>query len=766
MGSLSSNHSMQLHHFFEKSVDNYPGNIALICDNLELSYEELESRANQLAHFLRLQHISKGSVVGILLERSLDCYISILALLKIGAAYVPIEVEYPHDRINYILKDLPFHTLLTSSSQKNRPGLQLTNAILLDAVQAEVSAQSTQRPSLTEHEAEGDRLCYVIYTSGSTGRPKGVEITHSSICHYVSVAGGLYAMTHEDRVYQGFSLAFDASLEEVWMAFAHGATLVACTDKDTRSGVGLLEFLQENNITVFSTVPTLLSSLDDTTLNLRLLILGGEACSTNLVNRWMRPGLQIMNTYGPTEATVVATYFECGFDKELSIGKPLPGYSVVILNEQLQPVSDGVMGELCIGGKGLAKGYVDRPELTASKFIQHPQDKSVRLYRTGDLASILPSGDIQFSGRVDDQVKLRGFRIELNEIESVVMEHEAISQAIISLQTLDQPTLVAYLLLNKNVALDMADFKAYLKAKLPDYMMPALFECIESFPLLSSGKVDRKALPKPTQTLTEINYIAPQTALEHQLAGIWEASLNQEAISVEADFFYDLGGHSLLAAKVISSLRKIPDFESISILDLYQNPSIRKLATKIEQSASRFKAQESRNDTPKKSVSAWNYYWCGIGQFFGCLLQYGVGAWQFLLVVLCYAWLGEHESFFSLESLALYITLFLAMPIITLAFTIAAKWLLIGRVKPGEYPLWGWFYFRWWLVQGLQNNVSQIKYITGTPIINLYYRLLGAKIGSNCYIATTNLAVPDVLTLGAGSTISNEASVLGYIVED
>lgn len=755
---------MQLHHFFEESVDKYPGNSALICDDVSLSYQELEIRANQLAHYLLEQNIVPGSVVGILLERSIDCFVSILALLKIGAAYVPIEVEYPDERINYILADLPFSAVLTSSKQKRRTQIHFAHPIILDELQSLVKQESISRPLLEQ--SDNENLCYIIYTSGSTGKPKGVEITHRSICHYVQAAGDIYAMTDKDRVYQGFSLAFDASMEEVWMAFAHGAGLIVCTDKDTRSGVGLLEFLQKHQVSVFSTVPTLLSSLEGTTNNLRVLILGGEACSTNLINKWQSPNLKIFNTYGPTEATVIATYSECMPGQEINIGKPLPGYSAYILDEHLHPVADGSLGELCIGGVGLARGYVSRPELTACKFIPHPNDPSLRLYRTGDLAYKTINGEIQFAGRIDDQVKLRGFRIELNEIESVILDYKAIGQAVVSLQDLPQPTLVAYLSVINNAEFDLGHFQTYLRSKLPDYMMPHLFELIESFPLLASGKIDRKNLPKPSQTCAAREYIAPSSSLEKQIAAVWQTALNNDPISVTADFFYDLGGHSLLAAKVISNLRKLPNFVGISILDLYQNPSIRQLAAKIEQTEVRHKIHESKTEKIKHRVSDFNYYLCGLGQFFGCLFQYGVGAWQLLVVILCYTWLGENQSYLSLESITMYITLLLMMPLVSLCLTVVAKWLLLGRVKPGEYPVWGWFYFRWWLVQGLQNNVFQSKYIVGTPIINLFYRLLGAKVGANSFIATIHMAVPDLLSIGENSTISNEVRILGYVVED
>ena len=265
---------------------------------------------------------------------------------------------------------MPFHSVITSLSQSARhTHIQFPNVIVVDQIKADISQQSNTRPALTK--TESDQLCYVIYTSGSTGKPKGVEITHRNICHYVSVASDLYKMTPHDKVYQGFSLAFDASLEELWMTFANGGTLIACTSKDIRSGVGLTDFLNDHKVTVFSTVPTLLSTLEDDFPELRLLILGGEACSDQLINRWSRTGLRIINTYGPTEATVIATYAECHAHQPVTIGKPLPGYDVLILDEHLQPVPNGQQGELCIAGLGLARGYVNQPEITAQKFIKH-----------------------------------------------------------------------------------------------------------------------------------------------------------------------------------------------------------------------------------------------------------------------------------------------------------------------------------------------------------------------------------------------------------
>lgn len=752
--------AMQLRQYFEHSVDQYPDNIALVCENVSLQYQELEQRANQLAHYLISQGVSTKHSVGLFLERSLESYISLLAILKTGAAYVPIEVEYPDARVNHILSDMSYHSVITSSSQYSRNAIQFPDTIIIDDIKEKLAHLPITRPELTATDA--DQLCYVIYTSGSTGKPKGVEISHANICHYVSVASTLYEMVPQDKVYQGFSLAFDASLEELWMAFANGATLVACLPKEVRSGLGLVDFLRVHKISFFSTVPTLLAILDGDLPDLRLLVLGGEACNANLVKRWCRTGLRIMNTYGPTEATVIATYADCYNDKPVTIGKPLPGYSVILLDENLQPVADGQQGELCIGGQGLARGYVNRPDATAQKFISHPGDTNQRLYRTGDLAVINSNGDIQFAGRVDDQIKLRGFRIELNEIEEVIMEYPAISQAVVSLQELDNPTLVAYLLVDNPSLFDSNEFRNFLHKKLPYYMVPPLFQLVDAFPLLASGKVDRKALPKLEMQPDTDECILPDTQMEQDIAEIWQREFKGQTISVEADFFYDLGGHSLSAAKIVSNLRKINGLQQLSILDLYNNPTIRSLAKKMEVADTRQIFEEERE---KNKTGKLKHAFCATGQFIGCLFQYAINAWQLLIIVLCYNWISR-ENASALEILVTCLGLFLGLPVISMLVTIAAKWLLVGRIKPGKYKLWGWFYLRWWLVDRLQSNVFCPKHLIGSPLINLYYRLLGAKIGKNCFIGTASVAVHDSLTIGDNSSIGYDSRLLSYIVED
>lgn len=762
MSQESSNKMPHLAMLFEQAVDAFPDNIAIESDQISITYCDLEQRANQLAYYLMGNGVTLGSFVAVVIERSVDSYIAMLAILKAGAVYVPIETEYPDERINYILADLPFHAIITSQLQHARSQIQFSNLIVIDEERVAIAQQPTTRPFRVS--IDHQQLCYVIYTSGSTGKPKGVEIMHRSICHYVSVASTLYNMSCEDKVYQGFSLAFDASMEEVWMALANGATSVVCTSKEIRAGLGLVSFLIEHQVTVFSTVPTLLASLENQPVpSLRLLILGGEMCSSNLIKQHSRLDLRIINTYGPTESTVIATLAECHPDQPVTIGKPIPGYSIFILDSELQPVEVGQAGELCIAGIGLARGYVNRPEITAAKFIPHPHDANERLYRTGDLCSINADGDILFLGRIDDQVKIRGFRIELNEIETVISTYDGIKNAVVSMYDNDKAlSLIAYLIVDQQADFDLKKFRVFLQHKLPHYMVPSGFHLVTEFPLLSNGKVDRKALRKLQHIKQDTHYLPPKTSFEKSIASVFESILQRKQISIDADFFYDLGGHSLSAARIISDLRKIPAFGSMSILDLYKHPSIQQLAGSVKETITK----PSEKKPEKNRTSSLQYIFCGGAQLLGCLGLYAMHAWQLVLIFLCYEWFRVDNSYYSIQSISLFIGLFFMMPIVMLLLKIAIKWLLLGRIKPGRYKLWGWFYLRWWLVRRIHNFILPPKYLMGTSLVTLYYRLLGAKIGSNCYIGTPSIAAYDLLTIGDNTSIGYDAKLFGYDVSD
>lgn len=571
-----------LHQFFEYQADTRPNNIALICSEAVLTYEDLEQRANRWAHLLQQHGVKSGDIIGLLLTRSVDLYAVMLAILKIGAAYLPFDPDYPAERIQYMLSDCQSKMLITASDFEQHLTKTFTQQILcIDKLDEELQKQSADR--FADAIYHNEQLCYVIYTSGSTGKPKGVEITHKNVCNFLQGIIPIYAVSADDRIYQGFSIAFDASVEEIWLAFATGATLVVGASNAIHGGASLVEFLNLHEVSILSTVPTLLSMLDGNIPSLRLLILGGEVCPAELVARWRHSNLRIINTYGPTETTIVSTYYECLPDKPLTIGRPLPNYQTFIFNEHLQPVSKNEIGELYIGGASVARGYVNQPVLTQQKFIIHPEN-SIRLYRTGDLACYTDDGDIQYMGRADEQIKLRGYRIELSEIEAAIKESTAIKKAVVALKELTPgvQSLIAYLILKDAEKIDLEILKQLLHARLPEYMVPSLFEIIQELPLLPSGKIDRKSLPTPKMhnEAVSTNYLAPRTEIEKKITAVWEELFKHKPISITADFFHELGGHSLFAAKAVSMLRKDPAMMHVSMLDLYENPTIEQLAKK------------------------------------------------------------------------------------------------------------------------------------------------------------------------------------------
>lgn len=548
----------RLHQFFERQCDAAPDNLALICGEESFSYLELDVLANKLANYLVHQGLGVGNRIGILLDRSVHTYVSLLAALKCGAAFVPLDPSFPADRINFIASDASLDLLLTTSKFSDTTANLCCPVLALDTATRAIASEATTRIALAP--SNEDDLCYIIYTSGSTGRPKGVAVNHFSICNFISVCTPIYGVTESDRVYQGMIIAFDFSIEEIWPTFAAGATLIAGPTDQRRLGSELAEFLIEQEVTVLYCVPTLLATLDRDVPSVRTLIVGGEACPQDLVKRWSRPHRRILNTYGPTEATVTALWTELTSDRPVTIGVPLPTYSVYLLDDDLRLVTPGEPGEICIGGVGVARGYVNLPEMTAAKFIPDPfaPDSQARLYRTGDLGRLSANGEIEYLGRIDNQVKIRGYRIELTEIEAVLLEDLEVENAIVSLVPGNAvQELAAYITL-RAPSNDPSDLKhrlqTALRDRLPSYMIPAFIEILDVLPTLPNGKVDRSKLPLPTSSRLNFssgNRIAPATPLEQELAAAWNYIFRYDNVSVEDDFFNDLGGHSLSAAQVI-----------------------------------------------------------------------------------------------------------------------------------------------------------------------------------------------------------------------
>ena len=762
-----------LHEVFEARADTRPEAVAIIIEGTRVTYGELEQRSNRLARYLQKRRVKKSSLVAILLPRSLDAYIAILATLKAGAAYLPLDPEYPADRIEYILRDSQAETLLTTAALASRhlsfPGL----IVAVDADSNAINSETPVRPSNSTIGLGPQDLCYVIYTSGSTGRPKGVQVEHRSVCNLVRAEAEIFHVTPEDRVCQIASLSFDLSVEEIWLAFTSGATLVPASRELSHGGPDLSHFLAEHQVTVLSCVPTLLSMLEEEIPTLRLLILGGEACPERLVARWSRPGRRIVNTYGPTETTVTATYADVTPGKPVTIGRPIPGYQIRIFDGTLEPVPEGAAGEICIGGIGVARGYVGRAEETKARFIQDryagKDSVDLRLYRTGDLGRFDDEGNLVFLGRSDSQVKLRGFRIELAEIESVLMQQESVLSAActISENTSGLQQLVGYVVPRDGCDLNTEHVRLRLRDCLPAYMVPALIETVTSLPRLPSGKLDRASLPQPNIKASphRLNLKPPRNETENRILEVWNSLFQPQPVSVDDDFFLDLGGHSLLAARMVSELRRDPKYSRVSIADVYENPTITTLAAKLDAptlSRPTSKTETVPNDKEAQVEDKGNI---GAGLVQTLLLYFIFGfralEWMTPYLVFFYLQLSGHSILTSITwAVAGAVVIF---PILLLT-AVTAKWLIIGHVKAGRYPLWGGYYIRWWFVQALVSSIP-LDYLAGTPLLPFVYKLFGAHIGRDVQIATENIAAFDQVMIGDGSCIDDDASLLGYTVK-
>ncbi|HEY6166465.1 MAG TPA: Pls/PosA family non-ribosomal peptide synthetase [Verrucomicrobiae bacterium] len=758
-----------LHQLFEAQTDARPDHVAIECGDVRLTYRELDRSANRLAHHLRKFRVGRGSCVALLLERSADVFVALLAVMKAGAAYVPLDPDCPPERVKYILGDCKVRAVLTTTALATRCGKTPARVIRLDRDRKTIARCSAARLVSAKGGARPNDLCYVIYTSGSTGRPKGVQVEHRSVCNFVRGEGRLFGVRPSDRVYQGLSIAFDASVEEVWLAFFAGATLVVATPEIARSGPDLARHLTAARITVVSTVPTPFSMLEEDVPTLRLLIFGGEACPPDLVRRWAKPGRRIINTYGPTEATVTATSAELDPNKPVTLGRPLPNYFAYVLDDSLQPLPPGEPGELHIGGIGLARGYVGRPDLTREKFLANPFAKNgeaPRIYKTGDRVRWTADGELEFLGRVDSQVKLRGYRIELSEIEAVLMEDDKVRAAACAVRE-DTPgvqQLVGYVV-PSNGEIDKDRLRASLQRRLPAYMIPALIETIPDLPRLPSGKLDRASLPAPRERVIskESAVEGARTDTERRIAEVWQTLFHPQPVSTRDDFFLDLGGHSLLAARMVSALRKHPQFARVSVADVYKHPTITALATALDAAARTLESTKGATTKPRDPHEPARHFRAGLVQSGALYFAFGFRAVQWVTPYLVYFMLLANECS-VLDSAAWAAASAVAVFPLLLVAALAIKWLLLGRIQPGRHPLWGNYYLRWWFVQNVVAALP-LERLCGTPLLPFVYRLFGARIGRDVHLETDHLAAFDLISIGDHASIDDSAWLLGSTVE-
>ena len=730
-----------------------------------LSYDDLECRANQLARYLTGCGVRQGDRVGLLFSRSIWAYVAMLAVMKAGAAYVPLDPGFPKDRIAFISEDAGIRLFLTTAGLRSHLDSMKAEVVCLDQRQTLIGQQAPSAPSPPASAATDD-LCYIIYTSGSTGKPKGVAVGHPAICNFVRAAAEVYGISPEDRVYQGMTIAFDFSVEEIWIPLYSGATLVAAPAGPSLVGNDLSQFLETRRITALCCVPTLLATLDNDLPLLRFILVSGETCPQNLVERWYSEGRTFLNVYGPTEATVTATWTLLAPNKPVTIGVPLPTYRILILVPgEARLAEKGNIGEICIAGIGLAVGYVNRPDLTEKAFIPDflglPDNPSGRIYRTGDLGRITGNGEIEYLGRLDAQVKIRGYRIELAEIESVIMRVPGIAQAVVGTY---QPEpgmveLVAYYTLRQDVdQLDRETIVETIRGDLPAYMMPVFFERMDALPMLPCDKVDRKSLPPPAgprHSARKARYIEPENDTEREIAQTLMNLLKIEQVSMDDHFFNDLGANSLLMARFCAQIRERLNYSDVSMREVYLHPTPRDFASFLTTRAHR--KSPAAQAEPVHVASNTAYCLCGVLQLIFYIV-YSTAITGGL--VDGYAWVSEANGIGDtyLRALAFTGGMFLMLAVLP----IALKWLLIGRWQEERIPVWSLGYFRFWLIKRMTQANPMVMFI-GTPLYNVYLRLLGAKIGRNVVIFSRIVpACPDLLSIGDGTIIRKDSNLVGY----
>ena len=560
-----------------------PEVVAVADDVGSLTYAELERRSNQLAHHLCSLGVGPEVVVALCLERCLDMVVALLGIFKSGGVYLPLDPDYPQERLRWMLEETHAPVLMTTRRLAESLPSGWTHVVYLDEDLPAIAQQPDSAPQVS---VRPENLAYIIYTSGSTGRPKGVLIPHSGLCNLANAAD--LGFTESDRVLQSASLNFDASIWEIVTTLAAGATLQLSSSDRILAGAELENILREQRITVTMMSPSVLQSLGTPTElrlpNLRSIMVFGEACSLQLANSWASC-YRLINGYGPTETTICASYGELNSGIDIvSLGHPIANARIHVLTEDLRQAPFGVAGELCIAGAGVSRGYLGQPGLTAERFVADPFSVcGERLYRTGDLVCHYADGTLEFIGRLDQQVKIRGFRIELGEIEVALQEHPDVAQAIVTTHGDEtHRTLTAHLVCASSPPPDPNTLRIYLQKQLPDYMIPSVYSVIDSLPLTHNGKIDRAYLASTAYTLPTLtnNYVAPRSSVEASLADIWKDVLKIDQISIYDDFF-EIGGDSLVATRVVALIQQKLHVD-LPIREVFDAPTIKKLAESIE----------------------------------------------------------------------------------------------------------------------------------------------------------------------------------------
>ncbi|MCA9212304.1 MAG: amino acid adenylation domain-containing protein [Planctomycetales bacterium] len=581
--------SKAAHQLFETQVEATPNAVAVVWGKTEFTYRQINERANQVARHLQSVGVTRQQLVGIHLERSEQMVVGVLAILKAGAAYVPLDPMFPAERLAMMAEDAELSVIVTQES------LAATNI----AAGADLICVDRDAKAIAEHNSrdldeliDADQLAYVIYTSGSTGKPKGVMIPHCALTNFLCSMQAKPGISARDVLASVTTLSFDIAALEIYLPLISGATVVIVAGDDAMDGKRLPEILQENRVTIMQATPATWRLLVDSgwkgKADLKVLC-GGEAMPPDLADSLLTRSKSLWNMYGPTETTIWSTVCEIQPDRSITIGRPIANTEIYVLDGKNRPVPNGVAGRLFIGGDGLATGYHKRPKLTAEKFIRHPfrSADGELVYDTGDQARFLPNGELEFLGRLDHQVKIRGFRIETDEIERALLQHAKVDRAVVVARNdiggvaSTEQSLVAYVVAEGNTPPDAAELRDLLRRTLPEYMIPAAFVFLDDLPLTPNRKVDRKALPVPQIERSQLSaeFMAPRDNIERQVANVWKKTLNVGTLGLD-DNFFDAGGHSLMAARMIAEIEKIYG-ERLPLATLLQAPTIRQFADVI-----------------------------------------------------------------------------------------------------------------------------------------------------------------------------------------
>ncbi len=746
---------------FKKTVSNYPKKTALQFGDSKLTYEELDHWSDLLAISLSHSGLSKGDTAGVLLPRGLELHVVVLGILKTGASYVPIDNDTPIERVKIIGEEAKIKFCITDKDLGGEfPTFKSINFEDLkrefDHIQidTEVSCEDT---------------AYIIYTSGTTGKPKGIPITHAQICHLVKAEQGIFQINSDDKVYQGFSIAFDMWCEETWISYFVGATLWIADTITSKSIDELPQILENEKITVFHAVPSLLAAMPRDAKTVRIVNSGGEACTHYVLEKWAKDGRKFFNSYGPTETTVSASIADLKYGDLITIGNTLPNYSMAIVDEALNPVKIGDEGELVISGIGVSTGYLARPDLTNEKFIKKPSSLSSlygdRIYKTGDIAKLNRHGNIEFNGRNDDQVKYHGFRIELGAIESALCGISSIKEAACKVLSQDNgvENLVAFLVVDTTISFSEQKIKNEVAKVLPKYMVPTIIETIETMPRLSSGKVNRKELIYiTTENFDKENKIDEKLSNSEKVILLLKKYFTNEEIALTKDFFDDLGGDSFTAALFVSELRENFGFSNASIRDIYIHKPLQKLVDFWEKEEE--KEVKVENKETYLSVKNLNYFTCNLMQTISLIFLFSFFSLQIFLPYLGFSYTYNLTKSYW-ESTFLSFLIFCLLPILFFGLTIVLKKTIIGTMKEGDYPVWGGYYFKWWFYKSFQ-KLTNVNLLSDTPLSATYLKFLGAKIGKDAQFSSFKIGAEDLLTIGEDVSISSYVNIDNAWIEN